>query len=230
MPICWNRMVWRGSGIGIFLLIGCMAEKPARERAGHELFDGRTLAGWTALDVSGREVPAAESGIEVRDGCLVMTGKGKAYWLASRNLYGDFRLHLECRISEQANSGIFLRVPETPGHPGLTGGLEIQILDSDGEEPSKNSAGAIYDVAAPEGIRLSPRGEWNTVEVTCRGRRVEAVWNGVKIIDEDLSRHTELEGDRPIPGSATPLKGRIGLQNYKKSGEVGYRRIRIQTL
>jgi len=231
-----NRTI---SGI-IFIAILCVAAIQAgcqSTRCGQisdkqgfiSLFDGKTLNGWIAYKEAGEEVVLPESGFEVQDGCIHVTGcgkLGKAYWLATKEAYGDFTLRLECKLTDKANSGIFVRSPG-PDFPAYKG-FEIQILDTYGEAPTATSAGAIYDILTPMRNMGSKPGEWNQVEVTCRGRQVVIIWNGFSVINADLGQLTQPVGQWKMAYADKPLKGILGLQNH--CNELWFRNIQIKKL
>lgn len=198
-----------------------------REKEKDVLFDGKTFRGWTPFTESGEEVAIPESGFSIQDGLLHVNGKGKACWLATEGMYDDFLLHLECKLTENANSGIFLRCLAPPGDPGYHG-FEVQVLERHGRNPTLHTAGAIYDVLTPMRNMVSKPDEWNTVEILCKESHVIVVWNGFKVIDSDFSQLTEPIGKWDMPYSKIPPKGRIGVQNH--GDELWYRNLWIMPL
>jgi len=196
------------------------------------LFNGKDLTGWN---------PKPAKVWEIEDGVLYCTGaKGK--WVVTEKQYENFVLRLEYKISPKGNSGVFIRCP-------LTGrwsrsGMEIQILDDHGKPPGRTSSSSIYDVRAPDKNMAKPAGEWNQLEVTCKGRQMKVVVNGeavhdICLDDPELNPKvdmTKYEGKKPnkIPGYIqAPLakraqKGHISLQNH--SSPVWFRKIRIKEL
>jgi hypothetical protein len=212
---------------GLVILGGCASADGKKCHGEHgfvSIFDGKTINGWTPYRENGEVAPLEKSGFEIADGCIHVTGKGGAYWLAYKEPLADFTLSLECKLTKDANSGIFVRCPgpDMPAHKGY----EIQILETHGDQPNKNSSGAIYDVLVPMRNMVSPPGEWNKVEVTCRGKHTKVVWNGFKVIDVDLSQLTEIVGSWNMPYADKPLKGLIGVQNH--GSELWFRNIRVK--
>jgi hypothetical protein len=178
------------------------------------LFDGKTLEGWEGAGGS------AAACWEARDGVLVCTGK-EGPWLRSREQFADFDLRLEYRLRAGGNSGVYARVAEGGAHRRPGEGVEIQILDdADARyrdlEPSQFS-GSVYAIA-PATERVSrPAGEWNTLEIDCKGTTYRITHNGVVILDAGEERFPAL-GERRRSGF-------LGLQNH--SEEVHFRRIRV---
>lgn len=124
------------------------------------LFDGKDLADWS----SGRWRAARWI---VRDGYAEVNGKGS---IQTREKFRDFQLHLEfwlplmadAKGQGRANSGVYLQ-----------GRYEIQVFDSYGQQPEKNSCGAIYGVAAPlRNASRKPR-RWQSFDIVFRAPRVD---------------------------------------------------------
>ncbi len=137
--------------------------------------------------------------------------------------FGDFDLHVEFKLPRRANSGIFLRAnPDDP----VARGFEVQVLGDHGKLPTKNSCGAIYDVVTPMFSMSRPAGEWNSYDISVRGKQVEVVMNGWKIIDTDFSLMTEPIGKFKIAYNDLPLEGLIVLQDH--GGEVWYRNLSVR--
>jgi hypothetical protein len=172
------------------------------------LFNGKDLTGWHVMGT-----PAWK----VEDGVLVCTGEGGG-WLRSDKQYENFVLRLEFRISKGGNSGIFIR-SALEGNPAFTG-MEVQILDDHGRQPTPHTTGAIYDAVAPKKNMSKPAGEWNFVEIICSGPWVVVAMNGEEIVRVNMDEHPKLK-DRL-------RKGYIGLQNH--GSRVEFRNIRIKEL
>lgn len=165
------------------------------------LFDGATLAGWSPRD--SRRLPW-----HVEKGLLVTPGSGGSDLLSAMRL-SDFQLHVEFRIEDGANSGVYLR-----------GRYEVQLeMDVQPEAPSMRTGG-IYGWIAPN--RPVPRigGVWHVADITLIGRRVTEVIDGQTLI-----------AAQEIPGltggaldSAEEAPGPIMLQG-SETGRVEFRRI-----
>ncbi|MFB3902389.1 MAG: DUF1080 domain-containing protein [Acidobacteriota bacterium] len=132
------------------------------------LFEGRGLQEWKAVD-GGRIAWKVTDG-----GALEASGAD----LVSKQAFGTFRLHLEfllplmpeARGQERANSGIV-----------VAGSSEVHILDSFGEEPTAESCGAIFGIAAPRLNACLPPLEWQAMDVTLRAGEITVTLNGVTI-------------------------------------------------
>jgi hypothetical protein len=186
------------------------------------LFDGADLSAWDARP----------GGWHVADGTLAWA-KGAGF-LWSKETYGDFVLDLEFKVSQGANSGIFLRTGSRKNW--LHTGMEVQVLDSHAKaDPGKHDGGAIYDCLAPEVNAVRPPGQWNRAVITCRGPSVQVILNGQPVIDMNLDRwtqpHRNPDGSRNKFNTAykdLPRSGYIGLQDHGRP--VWYRNIRIRPL
>jgi hypothetical protein len=161
------------------------------------LFNGESLENWTAYHDNGSVVPLEESSWNVQDGAIHCSGNGPDYWLVPDGKYGDFVLRLEYKLTPDANSGVFLRAPET-GAPAWKG-FEIQVIDDVGYEPNKHSTGSVYDVLSPMRNMSKPLGEWNSLEMTCNGTKVKVVHNGATVININFAELTEPLGKFDFP-------------------------------
>jgi hypothetical protein len=174
-----------------------------------------------------KETTGKDGIFEIKDGVLHIPGSyGPLRYVGYMGEeFGDFDLHIEFKLSRRANSGVLFRAqPESPHRSGL----EVQVFDSHGEDPDKHSCGAIYDVATPMFEMTLPRGQWNSFDITARGRHIAVVQNGWKIIDTDLSLMTMPIGKFDTPYAELPLKGFLFLQDHHC--EVWYRNIRLKKL
>jgi hypothetical protein len=178
------------------------------------LFDGKTTAGWMNSD---RTAPR----IQVEDSSLNPHGAGH-YMLVHTQQWENFVLSLDFKISKGCNSGIFIRTGSLTPRPGKDvgfNGIEIAIDDTPGA--GFHDTGALYDLAKPARNAMKPIGEWNHIEITSDGTRIEVILNGEKVTRADLAAFTE-PNKRP-DGSAHkfdiayrdhPRRGYIGLQDH----------------
>lgn len=166
------------------------------------LFDGKNLdnftrvggANWTIVDGS---VQADKS-----------TSKGASF-LVSKNSYKDFEVRVEFWVSDDANSGIFVRCAD--GHkPTDTTCYEANIFD---QRPDPTyGTGAITHIA-PISPMPKAGGKWNVYEVTVRGNELSLVLNGLTTV---------------IAYDSKLASGPIALQYGK--GVVKFRRVDIKPL
>lgn len=177
------------------------------------LFNGKDLTGWEHNGPPGT--------FHVENGEIVgRRRRGSAYWLSTKEQFGDFELRLQYMIEPRGNSGIFIRAP----HEGRTSreGMEIQIVDDAGSSgpPTKGSTGAIYSVVPPKRIASRPAGQWNDLWIRCEGDRVTVILNGQVVNDVNMNDYPQLRN--------RPRRGYIGLSAH--TGVVRFRNIRIKRL
>jgi hypothetical protein len=197
------------------------AEPAADEEGFVSLFDGKSLDGWQG----------ALRGYHVKDGVLASKA-GIGGNLYTKDQYGDFVFRFEFKLSPNANSGIGLRAP-MHGDAAFVA-MESQVLDDSGSDYQKlhdyQYHGSIYGVVAAKRGHLKPVGQWNSEEITCKGRHVKVVLNGETIIDADIDQAAPggktIDG-KPHPGLAR-TKGHIGLLGHTHTLE--FRNLRIKAL
>jgi Domain of Unknown Function (DUF1080) len=185
------------------------------------LFNGENLQGWVEASKKGR-------GYVVEDGLLVAPRDGGGNLFTAKE-YADFVFRFEFRLEDGANNGIGIRAP-LEGDAAYAG-MEIQILDDSSPRyrnirPAQHH-GSIYDVVPARAGFLKPVGEWNTEEITAKGRRITVVLNGTTIIDANLDDVQDPEVLKKHPGLAR-TSGHIGFLGHNT--RVEFRNIRVRTL
>jgi hypothetical protein len=160
------------------------------------LFNGRDLTGWTVF-------PTGSTAWAVRDGLLTCTGKPVGY-LATTAEFGDYTLVVEYRYpagTEKPNSGVLIHCGkvnrqwptsiEVQMRGGRAGDLlpnpdDAGRLPKAGIEPTRldptDKSKRRYMRLEPAGRDAEkPLGEWNRLEVVCKGGDVRVSLNGVKV-------------------------------------------------
>jgi hypothetical protein len=189
-------MVLRSLIVALALLATPLAAAPFRT-----LFDGTSLDGWTAV---------GDANWTLRDG-VVSADKGAISFLVSKERFRDFELRVEFWVSEDANSGIFIRCIDATPRMELDNAYEVNIFDTR-PDPTYGT-GAIVTVAA---VSPMPKagGHWNTYLIRAEGDRFTVTLNGQKTVDGARdSRFRE---------------GVIGLQYG--AGIVKFRKVEIRQL
>jgi hypothetical protein len=200
------------------------------------LFNGNDLTGW----VYGRRGDAENKsgkGYQVENGTIYSTKEDGGNLYTAKE-YSDFVLRFDVRLTENANNGIGIRAP-LEGDAAYVG-IEIQVLDDSGSQYTSLQPyqyhGSIYGMVAPKRGFQKPVGEWNSEEITAKGRQITIKLNGTTIVDanlddvkdeEMLKAHRDLskpEGSRGIANT----KGHIGLLGH--GARVEFRNIRIKEL
>lgn len=148
-----------------------------------ELFDGKSLSGWTFVS-AGTNAPAAAIW-SVTNGVLLCQGKPNGY---ARTLtrYRDYQLHAEWRWPEgPGNSGVFLHVnPPDKVWPYC---FEAQLLAGNAGELRFNGGSQLAALAGSNAKSVprqqpsseKPSGEWNAYDITCRSNTITVRVNGV---------------------------------------------------
>ena len=131
----------------------------------------------------------------------------------SKSKFGDFRVSLEYKTSEKANSGLFFR---TDQKNAVQGGFEIQIA-SPGLYSGKHIVGSLYDAKEPKVAAGKPDGEWNVMELTCKGPKIKAKVNGKQVIDVNIDNWKE--PNKNPDGSKNKFK--TALKDLPRSGNFG---------
>lgn len=186
------------------------------------LFDGKSLDGWQIVGQKGR-------GYIVENGLLVCPADGGGNLFTTKE-YSNFILRFEFRLFEGSNNGIGIRAP-LEGDAAYKG-MEIQILDDGaavyrGKLRPAQYHGSIYDVVpARQGFK-KPTGEWNSEEITAKGRSITVILNGTTIVDADLDSVRDPAVLAKHPGLARS-SGHIGLLGH--GTRVEFRNFRIQEL
>ncbi len=202
-----------------------------------DLFDGKTLDGWT--------IHSGFARYEVENGTILGTAvKGSPNsFLCTDREYGDFTLEFEVKCDPKLNSGVQIRsqIAEKEKFFVFTGrdgkprirkipvdrvyGYQVEIASSPG------NSGGIYDEArrgfflagvgdSPEAAGALRNNEWNRYKIECKGSSIKTWINGIACADLKDSMDA---------------KGTIGLQvhgvgkNFQPY-QVRWRNIRIREL
>ena len=169
--------------------------------------------GWIAL-FDGKSTdhfsPLGDANWRIEDGVLVADKASKISYLVSKQDFTDYQIRAEFWVSDDANSGIFIRCTN-PNEVGSKSAYEVNIFDTR-PDPSY-ATGAIVDVAkvAPP---IKAGGKWNTYEITVKGSTFDVTLNGVKTVVGAT--------DSKFP------KGRVALQYGQ--GVVKFRKVEIKPM
>ena len=186
-----------------FTVFGCATQPSRQADTGWiTLIDGASgLDNWNRVGTANW---AATEGVVQAD----KSEKGAGF-LVSKNSYQDFVIRVEFWVSDDANSGIYMRCadPKTITDKSC---YEANIFDQR-PDPSFGT-GAIVHIA-----KVSPMpkagGKWNTYEITAKGSRLIVVLNGIQTVDVQDSKFAS---------------GPIALQWGR--GVVKFRKVQIRPL
>jgi hypothetical protein len=183
------------------------------------LYNGKDMTGWVMVG-PGRFV--------IEDGLLKTEGGMGLLYYAGEKLGGCTLRVVYKTASPQANSGVFIRLPEPPQDPwyGVHNGYEVQI-DAGGDD--WHTTGALYSLSKVSGRAQQPAGEWNTMDIVLQGQKTIVILNGQPV--------NEFGGDQPVPPrkmwyepvrGPRPDAGYIGLQNHDARSVVYFREVSVK--
>jgi len=201
------------------------------------LFNGTDLTGWVYGRRDGNTENRTGKGYQIENGVLYST-KDDGGNLYTEKEYADFVFRFDFKLTENANNGIGIRAP-LEGDAAYVG-IEIQVLDDGGSQYTKLQPfqyhGSVYGMIPPKRGFQKPIGEWNTEEITVKGRQITIKLNGTTIVDASLDdvkdpamlkAHADMskpEGSRGIANT----KGHIGFLGH--GARVEFRNIRVKEL
>ena len=182
------------------LFMGLTTFQPATSAQGAwtTLLDGTSLKGWNVV---------GDANWAVVDGA-VQADKGTGF-LVTPVAYGDFQITLDFWVTDDANSGVFIRLSD-PKTITAANSYEVNIFDKRPDQSFRT--GGIVDVAKPASVIMTG-GKWNSFDITARGTKLTVLINGMKMVDVDDTKHA---------------RGPIALQYG--AGTVKFKNVRIRTL
>jgi len=148
------------------------------------LFDGKTLHNWrTYKNISGSSWKANDGAL-----CSEKPSGNQNPDLITTDMYQNFQLSIDWKISPQGNSGIMYLVTEDHDQT-YESGPEYQLIDNKGftgqiEENQK--AAANYAMQVPAVDATKPPGEWNHGVIIVNKGHVEHWLNGQKVVEYEL--------------------------------------------
>jgi hypothetical protein len=152
---------------------------------GEKLIKGKNLNNWVFY-LRDHSVDPAKV-FTLNNGVVHITGNPFGY-MRTRKSYSDYKLHVEYRWPQEAtNSGVFVHIqpPDTiwptsiecqlqAGHAGdfaCVGATDMK------ERIDKTRKGRMIGKMAESSEK--PVGEWNSMDITCKGNTIEVIVNGV---------------------------------------------------
>jgi hypothetical protein len=187
-------------GLGLVAFVGSPRTVSGQTAGGWTtLFDGSSLNGWNRV---------GDANWELTEGA-VQASSGKGGFLVTAAPYSDFELTLEFWVTDDANSGVFIRCSD-PKTITAENAYEVNIYD---KRPNQDyRTGGIVNVAKPLGI-INTGGKWNTYTIRAEGPKLTVTLNGTRTVDVEHQGH---------------MRGPIALQYG--SGTVKFRNVRIRPL
>lgn len=192
------------------------------------LFDGKSTTGW----LDSKEATVSQS--HVQEGAL--NPHPCNYMLIHRELYSNFELSLDFKISPKCNSGVFLRTfPLKPREGKDVGFNGIEVAIDDTATAGFHDTGALYDLVQPAKNAMKPVGDWNHMRIVCDKNKISIEVNEVKVTQMDLDQWTTAN-KRPdgtnhkfdVAYKSHPRRGHVGLQDH--GSDVWYKNIKLLKL
>lgn len=201
------------------------------------LFDGTNTTGWRSFNKSG--FPA---GWVVDNGTL--KGLGTAHGdtggdiVYGNEVFEDFELSIDWKISKGGNSGIFYHVVEGPQYSApYANAPEYQLIDDVGY-PGKledwQKVGSDYAMyTAPADKITKPAGEWNNTRIIFTKQKVEYYLNGKLTVSfvpwsEEWTKRRNSGKWESYPDYGKATKGLIALQDH--GSPTWFKNIKIRKL
>ena len=228
----------------ILLVDASMAQQPntltkkEKKEGWKLLFDGKTTKGWHTYlrDTVGSKWQVKDEAL-VFDPSQPRSGGGD---IVTNDIYENYELTLEWKISKGGNSGIIFDVQEDPKYDAtyLTG-PEMQVLDNIGADDNKKQnhlAGCLYDLAGDTSVsKPHAVGEWNQVRLVQNKGHLTFWLNGIQTYDGQIGgddwnkrvANSKFAG-QSFKDFAKVAKGKIALQQHPGSSE--WRNIKIRLL
>ncbi len=207
------------------------------------LWDGSTIDGWRGARLN--HFPA--EGWIIENGELIVLSSGGEESAAggdivTNDLYGNFELKLDFKLTKGANSGIKYFVDtELNKGSGSSIGLEYQILDDDnhpdaqlGNRKDSRTLASLYDLIIVNPDKpVNPIGEWNHARILSKDNHVEHWLNGMKVLEYERKNETYkklvAESKYKIwPNFGEADKGHILLQDH--GDRVAFKNIKIRPI
>ncbi len=163
------------------------------------LFNGRDLSGWKFRNPDAKKVwiicddvrldgkdparlvPVGRGGSP--DAAMLCGDDGRGSDIVTAESFDDYQLHVEFTVPKGSNSGVYNR--------GL---FEIQVFDSFGKAKlGFHDCGALYERAYPRDNFCKPPGEWQTYDITLKGKTLSLLWNGKTVYEDYDVRYGETD-------------------------------------
>ncbi len=201
------------------------------------LFNGENTDKWRGKDSD--SFPS--NGWIIKDGSLFLDKKGSGD-IITRDMFSDFELVLDFKLTHGANSGIKYFVGKIKNKKTgeiVINGPEYQIIDDFNHPEVKNhkhdiaATASCYLLYVPENKRLCPAGRWNHVKIIANDNRVEHWLNGVMVLSyvrgsEDFLKRKAASKFKDYEDYGELRNGHILLTDHKD--KVYFKNIKIRRL
>jgi hypothetical protein len=197
------------------------------------LFNGKDLDGWKFRNPAAKQVWRACDEVRLdpanparlvpigaggtANAVLLCGDDGRGSDLMTVDDFYDYQLHLEFTVPRGSNSGVYNR--------GL---FEIQVFDSHGvARPAFHDCGALYERAIPPVNLSRAPGEWQSYDITMKGKTITLVWNGATVFQNRDVRYGETDRaayerlNEENAGKPEALRVKLRAENGKYLGFFG---------
>ena len=139
------------------------------------------------------------------DGAIVADRRpgSDSTFLVSKNSYRDFQIHAEFWVSEDANSGIYMRCSDARPMTDRTC-YEANIFDRR-SDPTYGTGAIVW--LSPVSPMPKAGGKWNSYDITVQGNRMTVVLNGVQTAQAE---------DSKLPSGPIALQYAGGVVKFRK--------------
>ncbi|NLP08934.1 DUF1080 domain-containing protein [bacterium] len=235
-----NRIKICSVMMATLLMVSAIAARPAdinqltdeeKQQGWRLLFNGVDLSGWMTL--AGDSL--TEGMWQVQDGALtVLGGHEEGCDIITRDVFTDFELTLEVKLTRGANSGIKYFI-----QPACSVGFEYQVLDDEVNPDAKRGRNgnrrfaSLYDLLPAKNTKPKPIGEWNQVRLVVKGNHIEHWLNGNKVLEFDrdgkkFRQAFKKSKFRAVKDFSSRQQGHLFLQDH--GCQVSYRNIKLRAL
>lgn len=193
--------------------------KPADEAGFVSLWNGKDLSEW--------KIGKNADSWSVKDGELVVHGKGPAHLFydgpVQNHDFKNFHLKAEVLTFPHANSGIYFHTKfQVAGWPAQ--GFEAQVNQTH-QDPKKT--GGLYAVKDVMNVPPAEDGKWFLYEIIVEGKHVVLKIDGK--VTTDWTEPTPPAPPKGMDGRVIG-HGTVALQGHDPGSEVHYKNIRIKAL
>jgi hypothetical protein len=211
MPHWIRRPLFFSLAVAALWVATSRADDPPRQRelssdfpsseGWRPLFNGKDLTGWKFRNPRAKKVwkvcddvqldpaDAARLSPTGRGGkasaALLCGDDGRGSDIMTEENFADYQLHLEFTVPKGSNSGVYNR--------GL---FEIQVFDSFGNPKlGFHDCGSLYERAFPRENLSKPPGQWQSFDITLKGKKLTLIWNGKPVYEDQDVRFGETDRD-----------------------------------